>query len=97
MHSWNPLGPQHCVFEALTLQARLSLLRALAALWGLTEDQVQQYSVLNKPSLQTSQAEISLGRAILPALASQSIQPGLTPASSNKVCHPCRHSFSPQE
>ena len=77
----------------LTLQARLSLLRALAALWGLSEDEVKQYSVLNKPSLQTSQAKISIGRALLPALASQSIQSGLTPASSNKVCQLCRHSL----
>lgn len=73
--------------SAAAVQARLSMLRALAALWGLSEEQVQHYSILNKPSLHISQAEVSIGRAVLPMLVSQSTQPGLiTPANSNKVC-----------
>lgn len=63
------------------------MLRALAALWGLNEEQVQHYSALNKPLMHISQAEVSIGRAVLPMLVSQSTQPGLiTPANSNKVC-----------
>ncbi|KAL3144110.1 hypothetical protein ABBQ32_003901 [Trebouxia sp. C0010 RCD-2024] len=66
-------------------EAHLSLVRALAALWGLIEDQVQQYSVLNKPSMHISLADVSIGRAVLPMLASPTAQPGLTtPASASK-------------
>ena len=68
------------------LQARLSLLRALASLWVLSEEQVQQYAVLNKPALQLSQAELCIGRALLPRAAAQGAQPGLAAAAnSNKV------------
>lgn len=72
------------------MQARLSLLRALAALWGLTEEQVQQYNLLRKPTMQISRADISIGRARLPVLASQDKQPGLlVAANANKVYSHC--------
>lgn len=79
----------------VAVQAHLSLVRSLAALWGLNEDQVQQYTVLNKPSMHISPADVSIGRAVLPKLASTSAQPGLTtPASSNKVRYTTQHIFS---
>lgn len=63
------------------------MLRALAALWGMHEEQVQQYTALNKPSMHLSPAEVSIGRAVLPMLVSQSQQfSPITPANSNKVC-----------
>ena len=42
------------------LQARMSLLRALAAVWRVGEEQVQLYTALRKPSLHTSQTEAPL-------------------------------------
>ncbi len=67
-------------------QARLSLLRAMAAVWRVGKEQVQLYTALSKPSLQTNQAEASIGRATLPLLTSKSKQPGLTTQpNANKV------------
>lgn len=64
----------------------MSLLRALAALWRVGEDQVQLYTSLSKPSLQTSPSEATIGRAVLPVLTTQAKQPSLTSATnSNKV------------
>jgi len=75
-----------CNFAMVLLQARLSLLRALAAVWRVGEEQVQLYTALGKPSLQTSQTEATIGRATLPVLTTHSKQPGLTSApNSNKV------------
>ncbi|KAL0028971.1 hypothetical protein WJX77_009058 [Trebouxia sp. C0004] len=66
-------------------EARLSLLRALAAVWRVGEEQVQLYTALSKPSLHTSQTEATIGRATLPMLSTHSKQPGLTSApNSNK-------------
>ena len=71
------------------LQARLSLLRALAAVWRVGEEQVQLYTALSKPSLHTSQTEATIGRAMLPVLTIHSKQPGLTSApNSNRVRRP---------
>ena len=68
------------------LQARMSLLRALAAVWQVGEEQVQLYTALRKPSLHTSQTEATIGRATLLLLSIHSKQPGLTSApNSNKV------------
>ena len=64
----------------------MSLLRALAAVWRVGEDQVQLYTSLSKPSLQTSPSEATIGRAVLPVLTLQAKQPSLTSATnSNKV------------
>ncbi|KAL0049173.1 hypothetical protein WJX82_008148 [Trebouxia sp. C0006] len=66
-------------------EARMSLLRALAAVWQVGEEQVQLYTALRKPSLHTSQTEATIGRATLPVLSIHSKQPGLTSApNSNK-------------
>lgn len=82
--SWLTYSITNC---AAAVQARLSMLRALAALWGLSEEQVQQYTALNKPSMHLSQTEVFIGRAVLPMLVSQSQQfSPATPANSNKVC-----------
>ena len=71
------------------LQARLSLLRALAAVWRVGEEQVQLYTSLSKPCLHTSQTEATIGRATLPVLSTHSKQPGLTSTPNfNKVRSP---------
>ena len=69
----------------------MSLLRALAALWGLGDEQVQLYASLAKPSMHAGQVEVSIGRATLPHLAPPSAkQPAsASMANANKV------SFSP--
>ena len=67
------------------LQASLSLVRALAAVWAVSEEQVQHHICLTKPALQTSHSDVTIGRAVLP-LAAQSTNGGmLSPANANKV------------
>ena len=73
-------------------EARLSLLRALAAVWGVGEEQVQLHTALNKPSLRLNQSEAIIGRATLPVLASQSQHSSLTATNTNKVCTCCHAS-----
>ena len=66
----------------------MSLVRALAAVWAVSEEQVQQHLVLTKPALQTSHSHVSIGRAVLP-LAAESTNSGmLSPANANQV-RPC--------
>ena len=49
-------------------QAGDQLLRALAALWAVPAEAVQQYAMLHKPALQAGAADLSVGRATLPLL-----------------------------
>lgn len=48
------------------LQASEQLLRALAALWAVTPEAVQQHTTLHKPAVQAGAADLSVGRATLP-------------------------------
>lgn len=50
------------------LQAGAQLLRALAALWAVPEDAVQQYVALHKPAVQAGAADLAVGRATLPLM-----------------------------
>jgi hypothetical protein len=50
------------------VQAGDQLLRALAALWAVPAEAVQQYAALHKPALQAGAADLSVGRATLPLL-----------------------------
>lgn len=50
------------------LQAGAQLLRALAALWAVPEEAVQQYVALHKPAVQAGAADLAVGRATLPLL-----------------------------
>lgn len=47
-----------------------ALLRALAELWALPPSGVEHYSSLNKPTVQLGNAEVTIGRAMLPLLDS---------------------------
>ena len=74
-----------CVGDRVGLQASISLVRALAAVWAVSEEQVQQHLWLCKPALQTSHSDVTIGRAVLP-LAAQTTNGGmLSPANANKV------------
>lgn len=75
----------HILTHLALLQASMSLMRALATVWAVSEDQVQQHIALTKPTLQTSHTDVSIGRAVLP-LAVQTTNGGLlSPANANKV------------
>jgi hypothetical protein len=50
------------------VQAGDQLLCALAALWAVPAEAVQQYAALHKPALQAGAADLSVGRAMLPLL-----------------------------
>lgn len=39
---------------------------ALAALWSVSPETVQQYSALHKPAVQAGSVDLSVGRATLP-------------------------------
>lgn len=91
---------RHCNHQlgVLLLQASISLVRALAAVWAVSEEHIQQHIVLTKPALQTSHSEVSIGRAVLPLAAASSQGGMLSPANANKVsrsallafiCHHC--------
>ena len=43
-------------------------MRALAALWAVPADAVQQYAALHKPAVQAGEADLAVGRATLPML-----------------------------
>lgn len=84
------VSQSHCLrvpFELGTdvLQAHLGLARALAAVWALGEEQVQQHCILNKPALRSSQADVSIGRAVLPVVAQADYTGMLAPANANQV------------
>ncbi|KAK9809153.1 hypothetical protein WJX72_010301 [[Myrmecia] bisecta] len=59
------------VFAAMIAkrEARVHLLAALAALWGLQFDHVQQHTDLQKPSLVAHATDVAVGRALLPISA----------------------------
>lgn len=50
------------------MQAGERLLAALAALWAVPAEAVQQYAALHKPAVQAGSADLAVGRATLPLL-----------------------------
>lgn len=59
---------QHHLLTCILLhQARRKVLSALAALWGVAADQVEQYMTLHKPALLLGDVtHVKVGRACLP-------------------------------
>ena len=68
------------------LQAGAQLLRALAALWAVPEDVVQQYVALHKPAVQAGAADLAVGRATLPLLDAAAGRQALAVAGGKVGC-----------
>jgi len=49
----------------VVMQAQRRLLTAVAALWALPEDSLEQYLTLRKPSLARTDSDVHVGRANL--------------------------------
>ena len=60
-----PLRGRSCAHHQ---QAGEQLLHALAALWALPAEAVQQYAALHKPAVQAGATDLAVGRATLPLL-----------------------------
>ncbi len=70
------------------MQAQRKLLTALAAIWGLHADEVERYVSLHKPALGTSGGEVTVGRAMLPAIdADAALKRSLMRAGQQQVLH----------
>ncbi len=67
-------------------QAQRKLLSALAAVWGLHADEVERYVSLHKPALGVSGGEVTVGRAMLPAVdADAAVKRSLMQAGQQQV------------
>jgi hypothetical protein len=74
-------------------QAKRKLLLALAALWGLGSDAVDLVTSLSKPKLQAGDADVAIGRAVLPMVvgrraAKDAAAAARGVAADRKVCAP---------
>ena len=74
-------------------QAHRRLLAAVAALWALPQESLDQYLTLRKPSLTQTASDVHVGRASLPRAAQPSNHDPALPAKAllKQVCSPIHH------